>query len=741
MNKILLAFAAATFVVGTAGAQVSLRSHQVGKLQASQFTIPQAGPRVALDNVKENKRATRADDERDPKAISYRIDGSESLLMLPLWTSDPSGGLVSTYYMTNYYPAEMLKRFAGNQISDIVFFAPFNTLTNAQVVILDVYGQELWSADVSEVIMPEYTSGGYNVTGTDVACDYMITGEEEGLYIGYRGTFGTIPSSIDPYNGSYPNLVLVCGFENNSGASSNGMQVLYDYQGRLGYLSDFSGPWSSSSSSSTFYAQAAVEAYTVGEGGLQQLDAEAYSSGTVRGDVKASVANGKATMYNWGLTAINSLNYTYEANGRTTEGMVEFNSPVVFCDGTDFNFQAPLAESAASTEGTLTITKVNGEDDENTADNSLTNKILSIENGYRRTPVIEEFTQTGCGWCPRGIVGLDLVEETMGGEAVVIAAHPSSTYGGFTDDLYSATYGDVADAIGVSGYPMAALNREIAVDPYYGSSSSTPAGIIDDAKEMRESICEANLTLATSWNSGLKTSIKATTTIDFGVDAAAGDYSVLYVVSEDGITGVDQLNYYASYTASYLGIADDANLSPLCDEKGQIEGTSSGTTIYSYQPTFNHTARYITDAIGTSESSQLGACAAGQSVTHTLELKVSDMGTFTKPIDKSNLKLAALLVDNSNGVVVTGSQVAIGETGTPSAIENVNNDNAAQISVADGAFNVTAQNAKAEVYTTDGKLVSSATVNGTASLPTFGQGVYIIRVVENGNVTTKKAAF
>lgn len=743
MNKFLLAFAAAAFVAGTAGAQVSLRGHQGGKFQpqTSQFAKPQAGPRVALDNVKKVQRATRADNDRDPKAISYVIDNTEGLLLLPLWTSDPTGGLVSTYYVTNYYPAEMIQRFAGNQVSDIVFYAPFNTLSNPEVFILNGYGQEVWSASVPEVNMPTLTTEGYNVSGTVVSCDYTVTGQEGGLYIGYRGGFGSMPSNIDPYEGSYPNAVVVCGITNNSGASDNGLMILGEYNGQLVGIGSMAGPWSNSSTGASFYAQAAVEAYTTGEGGLQQLDAEATQSGTVRGDVKATVANGKASFSNWGLAPITSLNYKYEANGQTKEGFVEFNSPVVFCASGDFNYQAPLASSANSSVGTLTITKVNTADDTYASDNSVSNKVLSIENGYRRMPVVEEVTATGCGWCPRGIVGLGLIEEEMGEHAVVIAAHPWETFGSFTDALYSPTYANVADAYGLSSAPLAMLNRETAVDPYYGSTNSTQAGILDEVKAMREQVGEANLTLATSWNSGLKTSINATTTIDFGVDVAAGDYSVLYVVTEDGLTGVDQLNYYASYSASQLGITDDANLSPLCDEKGQVEGTSSGLTIYSYQPTFNHTARYITDAIGTSEASLLPACAAGESVTHTLELRVADMGTFAQAINKNNLKLAALLVDNTNGVVVTGSQVAIGETGMPSAIENVNNDNAAQISVADGAFNVTAHNAKAEVYTTDGKLVSSASVNGTASLPTFGQGVYVIRVVENGHVTTKKAVF
>jgi len=45
------------------------------------------------------------------------------------------------------------------------------------------------------------------------------------------------------------------------------------------------------------------------------------------------------------------------------------------------------------------------------------------------------------------------------------------------------------------------------------------------------------------------------------------------------------------------------------------------------------------------------------------------------------------------------------------------------------------------VFTLDGKLVSSCTVNGEASIPTFGKGTFIIRVQQGSNVTTQKAAF
>lgn len=101
---------------------------------------------------------------------------------------------------------------------------------------------------------------------------------------------------------------------------------------------------------------------------------------------------------------------------------------------------------------------------------------------------------------------------------------------------------------------------------------------------------------------------------------------------------------------------------------------------------------------------------------------------------------SAVLYDNKTREIVNSACAWLGKTS--SGIEN--NTVAAPealVGVANGAFTVTAQNAKAEVFNLNGQLVTSATVNGSASLPTFGKGVYVIRVTENGKVFSKKAAF
>lgn len=178
----------------------------------------------------------------------------------------------------------------------------------------------------------------------------------------------------------------------------------------------------------------------------------------------------------------------------------------------------------------------------------------------------------------------------------------------------------------------------------------------------------------------------------------------------------------------------------------------------------NHVACSIADPTSTVSSETefnklaLPAIVAGQEITHTYSLAVptrtaDNQKKYTSDvpaINSSNVKYAALLIDLSTGKIITGCQAKVGETATSddkadlTAINTVKTDNAANvadITIADGAFNVKAEGAVAKVYDAQGRLVSSATVNGEASLPTFGKGVFVIRVVKGGNVTSQKAIF
>ena len=159
----------------------------------------------------------------------------------------------------------------------------------------------------------------------------------------------------------------------------------------------------------------------------------------------------------------------------------------------------------------------------------------------------------------------------------------------------------------------------------------------------------------------------------------------------------------------------------------------------------NHVARAFTEA-GENEAGILPALKAGEEWTNSYNLKWPK--NLTPAVNKGNCSVAVYLVDASTGKIVTGCQTKLGETNTVdetmTGINDVtvaNNAADAQISTVDGAFVVKAHNATARVFDAQGRLVSSATVDGEVSLPTFGTGLFIIRVDQAGRSTTQKALF
>ncbi len=746
MNKVLLTLAAAAMLAGTATAQTALThtlGHQTvttlnGKAKAAKLNG--AAERVIGKSILRNSTVAKLDDTEDEGEarpatwLSYMTDGTEGLTLLPITTFTSVGGSIN-FMPIQFFPSDMLQRYVGNTVGSVYFYLGPSVYSNVTAYLITDEGiQGTYEFDDSEV--HPYNPSEDNINATIASFDYTITGKEQYIAVGLDADISK-NSSYSSQTGDYLYLVAL---NNQSGATADAFSLYGIQNGQFVSYGDHSTGWTSSQTGEEFVMQVAQFALTDGDAtGVKQNDAEAYYTGNIRGDVNTGTgANGKLTFYNMGLTPISSVQYKYEANGQSKEGSASFTSPLAFAGSGSFSYEGVLASTPGRSTGKITITGVNGVADEFDADgdNEASNEILSLSQGYKRIPVIEEFTSTGCGFCPYGIVGLKKAEETMGdGHIVSIAVH--TDYSGTTDELTADSYSSALDYLGISSYPSAAINRELIGHAYYGSAND---GLWMDAARMYANVGEANMQLKSAYTNGMKTAIKADVTMDFSIDAPAESYSVIYVLTEDGITGYDQLNYFASYDKSYF--EDDVQY--LCDEKGkEYSKTSSGLVIYTYQPTFDHVARYINDPIASADASMLPAVTAGSQVTHTTTISIAKKDLpAAENFNKSNLKLAALLVDNTSGAIITGVQAPVGETSDWSAIESVKTtEGSAAIDVADGAFTVTADNAKAEVFSVDGKLVSSCTVNGTASLPTFGKGVYVIRVVENGNVTTKKATF
>lgn len=759
MKHILLALATAAALAAPAGAQ-NLMSSKITKsmpMFKTSLTLNTQAGMNAMVNGNRIKPMADAAVTRDPKHLSYEVFGTE-LNNMGYYPTFTLADLQSAGFAIGYaqvFGRDVLNRFAGNKLGKIKFYPWLGNYSNAKMFVYDAssidsnngtVGTVLWSKDI--------TIKGNTVNSVD--CDYVIPadGLKQGIVVGF---YANVKAAAND-NSQTKNYYNVVCYQDNTQAGSGGYLWGHSSQAE-GFLANLA----------SYGIATALWCETEGDAGLRTEDVCAAAADQARGAV-GSTQSVIGQFINFGTDSIYSVDYTYENDGKTTSGTAKFREPVKFYNATTFHFDAPINATAGRFDtGKLTITKVNGKDDEYTTnqDNELPGvNTVALSDAYKRTPVIEEFTSTTCGWCPFGIVGLPKAIDAVNGKAVAIAVHAdyNPEDGGY-DPLVSSSYENVAYQY-ASSFPSAFVNREEMTHAY--------TGIVESVKEMAEKPCEASMTFTPK-----KTlqGIRMNTTLNFTIDAAEGEYGIAYVVTEDNVENVSQLNYFAYYYnegtkkgyPQYVSWFNElpSDLKPLAT--GDYTTIEDGNSVsYWTNFTMNHVGCSIDDPLfATSEAAYnklvLPAIAKGQDVTHTYTLKnptrVEGTDQSGQPlsytsevpaVNTNNLKYAALLIDLRSGKILTGCQAAIGQTVTSNekadltaGINDVkaNATDVADITAADGAFTVKANGAVAQVYDAQGRLVSSATVNGEASLPTFGKGVFIIRVTKGGNTTSQKAIF
>lgn len=735
MNKLLLTLAAAGMLTTAATAQVSPLSMTAQRMVPShrQITAKALQPNKALQfdasgmkqlhSLSLNRDLRIDDAKRSHKELSYQVNGDEATQcytgQLPLGavTGLTGYGFYQTYFQ------DMISRLKGNTISEIQFVAAEGSYRNVHVVILEadpVKGQVavVWQ---SETLNNIKTIQGKKINVNQIPCDYEITGEEKMLMIGWFAEQVSNPAMLNAV-GYLDNTQQGYGFS-FFGFVNGGLQ--------LGQSIADAG-WSIDGATRVIMASHIV-VKTQGNSTIKDNDMMAVSSGVVRANVAGKGGDVQVSMTNMGLDPISSFEYQFECEGETKTNKFEFEKPMPFYSVGTFNLQAAVGKAAGAKEGKFTITKVNTVADEyaDNKDNELAYNVVMMEKGYKRTPVVEEFTSNSCSACPFGAAAMKRLHDTYGDEIVLIAAHGNYQ---FEDPMYDAEYAKM----GINSYPIALVNRQ-----YQGHAYLDAVPTVE--KIATSDVCEADMTIkvgAAPANKLVKT-IDVTTTLNFDFDVKAGDYSMVYALTEDGITGVKQLTSLPSLVDQNMevnpGYTRDQIIEAMAEGDPYLievykDGKKDDRGLYWSEPTFNHVSRGVTNADGQHPDN---LPAATKNTPIEVKAKVNIPATVK---DRKNLKVVAMLIDNKTGVVVTGRQAAPSTTSTPSAIEEVGAD-AAQITVADGAFVVKANKAEAAVYSLDGKLVSSATVEGEASLPTFGKGVFVITVKADGKVYSQKATF
>lgn len=280
----------------------------------------------------------------------------------------------------------------------------------------------------------------------------------------------------------------------------------------------------------------------------------------------------------------------YSING-TQLGTYTYNGTVAFRQSAQFSFEIPTTSfnEATTANVSLSLEWADGMDDDAPADNLATLSIELSKEVFKRRMVVEEHTGAGCGWCPRGIVGLKEMKSRYGDDFIGIGIHSSA----MGPDPYVVS--DYNNYIGgyMSGLPNSIINRNgSSVDPSYSNLASHYMSM--------DSQADADIAVEATYDTEGK--INFTAHSRFAFNEAESDYRVAFVVLENQLP-ITQTNYYSGAGSSMGGFENLANPCKISIDdvargiypspsgnKGSIPATVAKGEVYHYsysaKPTF-----------------------------------------------------------------------------------------------------------------------------------------------------------
>ena len=358
----------------------------------------------------------------------------------------------------------------------------------------------------------------------------------------------------------------------------------------------------------------------------------------------------KIKLSNAGLTPVSSIDYTITTDGETSaEQHADIATPIAFNATGTATINIPADATLGQKEKTLTVTKVNGNVN-NAAKNTTNFTLTTLPELVERKVVIEEFTGTGCGWCPRGMVGMEKLRQTFGDRFVGIAIHQYNS----ADAMHIAS--NAYKPLGFDGAPSCRINRSEVLDPYYGSRQS----IVEDFAEEMNAPALAKVNVSATIGEDLK-KVKAKANIETLTDNA--EYKLEFVVIGDGLKGTgsswNQANYYIQKTASEL--PEDLSIFGT----GGKYGTSPITGW-----SFNDVALVSSYVSGSNKAPKLGVMNTGEQKEVEYTLTMPTKTTLKNAVKNAELFIVALIVDGQGKIVNADKQKIT--IANPAGIENVN---------------------------------------------------------------------
>lgn len=327
----------------------------------------------------------------------------------------------------------------------------------------------------------------------------------------------------------------------------------------------------------------------------------------------------------------------------------------------------------------ITVNGLKGENGTGNFRQRLISQISIASKTYPKKFVVEEFTGTWCVWCPRGLVGMEYMQENYTDKGFIgIGVHANS--GASTDPMTVTSYQPMVRVYSQNAFPSAVLNR----NQYFDPSINTLEQLYEETKDI-EAVAEVSVEAQYSEENEM---ISATAYATFGDNSSDGKYGFAFVVTQDHVGEFYQQNGFSGGSA------------------GEMAGWEKKAR--RVLTTYNMVARYIDTAFGI-EGSLPGNIEAGKKYEFGRDLSIEEILEQTEdliPLDINNCYVTALLLDLTTGQVINAAQVSLkGQAGIEGIVAEP----------ADGVY---------KVYNLQG--VKVLETKDASEINTLAKGIYII---------------
>lgn len=280
----------------------------------------------------------------------------------------------------------------------------------------------------------------------------------------------------------------------------------------------------------------------------------------------------------------------------------------------------------------ITITAVNGNTDPNAANNTGSKLFNTVSSNSQKVVLFEEGTGTWCGWCPRGAVAMEYMDNTYPNTFAGVAVHNG-------DPMTVTAYDNGAN---LSGYPGANVDRAI-LDA--SVSDQDFEGYYNQRKDL---ITPVGVAIQTG-GSGNNVTVTVNATFRSNFANAGTDYRLGVIISEDNVTGTTstyaQTNYYssASQNIALNGAGHNWQTEPNPVPAANME--------------YDHVGRALLGGYTGQAGSVPASITDGQVATYTFNYTVPATSV------RANMHAVAVVIDQATGEVLNAKEISLATLG------------------------------------------------------------------------------